>query len=49
MIGHPMNIQMEEDTIPFAIHMPRLIPFASQDQVKKELMSMVKQGIIIPK
>lgn len=37
---------MKEDAKPFAVHTPRVIPFARQDDVKKD--SMVAQGIITP-
>lgn len=48
MDGPPMKIYLKEGATPFAIHTPRQIPFAFRDQVKKELDSMVEQGIIQP-
>lgn len=48
MAGQPMRIHLKEDAVPFAIHTPRQIPFAFQQQVKDELDSMVRQGIIQP-
>lgn len=44
----PMRIHLQDGAKPFAIYTPRQIPLAFQDQVKKELDSMVKQGIIKP-
>lgn len=46
MSGPPMRIHLREDAKPFAVHTPRLVPRAYQDQVKAELDSMVAQGII---
>ena len=43
-----MRIHLKEDAVPFAIHTPRPIPFAFQNQVKEEIDSMVRQGIIAP-
>ena len=48
MKGPPMKIHLKEDAVPFAIYTPRQIPFAFQDKVKKELDSLVNQGIIKP-
>ena len=48
MAGPPMRIHLREDAQPFAIHTPRQIPLAFQEEVKKELQSMVAQGIIAP-
>ena len=48
MTGGPMRIHLKEGAVPFAVHTPRQIPFAFQHQVKEELESMVKQGIITP-
>ena len=48
MAGPPMRIHLREGAQPFAIHTPRQIPLAFQEEVKKELQSMVAQGIIAP-
>ena len=48
MSGPPMRIHLKEDAVPFAVHTPRVIPLAWQDDVKKELDAMVQQGIIVP-
>lgn len=48
MVAQPMKIHLKEGAVPFAIHTPRQIPFAFQQQVKDELESMVRQGIIEP-
>ena len=37
MTGPPMRIHLKEDARPFAIHTPRLIPLAFQDDIKREL------------
>lgn len=43
-----MKIHLREDTKPFAIHSPPLIPLAFQEAVKDELDVMVSQGVITP-
>lgn len=48
MVAQPMKIHLKEGAVPFAINTPRQIPFAFQQQVKEELESMVRQGIIEP-
>nr|XP_027213220.1 uncharacterized protein LOC113806302 [Penaeus vannamei] len=48
MSGPPMRIHLQPGATPFAIHMPRPIPFAYRDPVKEELDSLVQQGIITP-
>ena len=48
MVVPPMKIHIWEDAKPFAIHTPRLIRLAFQEEVKAELDSMVAQGIITP-
>ncbi|ROT64663.1 hypothetical protein C7M84_017381 [Penaeus vannamei] len=48
MSGPPTRIHLQPGATPFAIHTPRPIPFAYQDQVKEELDSLVQQGIISP-
>lgn len=48
MVGPPMRIHLRDDAQPFAIHTPRQIPLAYQDDVKQELHSMEAQGIIAP-
>ncbi|KAK7078457.1 hypothetical protein SK128_012071 [Halocaridina rubra] len=48
MISHPMKIHLKDNAVPFAIHMPRSIPFAIQSLVKEELDLLVMQGIIKP-
>ena len=48
MTGPPMRIHLKPGATPFAIHTPRPIPFAFRDQVKRELDSLVQQGIIMP-
>lgn len=48
MTGPPMRIHLKEGAVPFAVHTPRRIPLAFQQQVKEELQSLVRQGIIRP-
>lgn len=48
IVGRPMKIHLKDGAVPFAIHTPRAIPFAFQSQVKEELDSMARQGIIAP-
>ena len=44
--GGPMKITLTEDAKPFAITAARKIPFAWQEQVKKELDELERKGII---
>ena len=48
MTGPPMRIHLRDDAQPFAVHTPRLIPFAYREAVQAELDSMVAQGVIAP-
>ncbi|XP_037784643.1 uncharacterized protein LOC119580605 [Penaeus monodon] len=48
MIGPPMRIHLRDNATPFAIHTPRMIPLAFQEPMKKELESLVTQGILKP-
>ncbi|XP_064117879.1 uncharacterized protein LOC135223346 [Macrobrachium nipponense] len=43
-----MRIHLKPGAVPFTVHTPRPIPFTLRDQVKEELVSLVKQGIITP-
>lgn len=46
--GPPMRTHLREDTQSFTIHMPWVIPLTFQEAVKKEVDSMVAQGITTP-
>ncbi|XP_063591351.1 uncharacterized protein LOC134768457 [Penaeus indicus] len=48
MVGPPMRIHLRENATPFAIHTPRMIPLAFQEPTRKELESLVTQGILKP-
>ncbi|XP_050705813.1 uncharacterized protein LOC126991118 [Eriocheir sinensis] len=48
MVAQPMKIHLKEGAVPLAIYTQRQIPFAFQQQVKDELESMARQGIIEP-
>lgn len=48
MSGSPMKIYLREKSQPFAIHTARQVPYAWQEDVKKELEALVTQGIITP-
>ena len=46
MAGAPKKIHLGENVQQFPIHIPQLIPLTFRDSIKKELDSMVAQGII---
>lgn len=48
MAGPPMRIYLREGAQSFAIHTLRVIPLAFREAVKKELDSMMAQGVINP-
>lgn len=48
MAGSPMRIHLKDDATPFTINTPYQIPFAFRNQMKKELDSIMAQGIIKP-
>lgn len=48
MVGPPMVIHVKEDAKPFAVRAARPVPYAWRDDVRKQLDSMVQQGIIAP-
>ena len=48
MLGEPMQIHLQENAKPYAVHVARQIPFLVQDEMKKELDDMVARNIIRP-
>ena len=48
MKGEPMQIHLKENAKPFARHTPNSIPIPWREAVKKELDTLVQQGIIEP-
>ena len=48
MLGEPMQIHLQENAKPYAVHVARQIPFLVQDEEKKELDDMVARNIIRP-
>ena len=44
----PTKISLIDDTIPFALPVPRQIPLAFRRMVKKELDQLVQVGVIAP-
>ena len=46
MIGDPMKIHVKPEVVPYALSVPRTIPFARREAVRAELESMVDKEII---